>query len=362
MEKTARLDSPPMRGNVLVPILLGVLLILLLAISSYLWLGTRSTSTTATSLAGSSGSEGDAPVAIGSGGPSSTDVQIPDPSQRSPLEEEMLGKITELFQAMQWNSALDLSVAHRVARAREELEAYLEGLPPEAVPMLLGLLAEEPDFVNRRFLIRGLGKIGSAEAILGLEEHYWRMLALNKESEIKYTVEAMGAADNDIGFEALVRLSREEQARPHRWRFIDALGSHSRRVDAVPLFTEALQQDSFFRVRSRAALGLKQAAVVDSAPHIENALKLETNPYVRQAMIGALGGVRDIQSLTVLEEILANDSDLQSRMSAAHSIARIGGDRARAILQAVIDREDHERVRFEAQRGLDFLEENPQGG
>ncbi|HIA27745.1 MAG TPA: HEAT repeat domain-containing protein [Planctomycetes bacterium] len=358
------LPEPPFRkGNALVPVLGAVVLLATIALITFLWFGVAAptpqsqemTSSPRSDDPGTRGSDAAAP-------PPTTVGQIPDPSERSPLEQQMIETIFDLFQSMQWNQAMDLSVAHRVARAREELAAYLAGLPPEAVPMLLGLLEEEPDFINRRFLIRGLGKIGTAEAIAGLERHYWQMLELNKESEIKYTVEAIGSADNDVCFDALVRLSGDESARPHRWRFIEALGNHSRRTEAVPLFTEALANDPFFRVRSRAALGLKLAAIVDSASRIETALEREKNPYVRQAMIGALGGVRDIQSLGALEEILANDPDLQSRMSAARSIARIGGDRARAILQAVLEREEHQRIHFEAQQGLDFLLEHPQGG
>ena len=90
----------------------------------------------------------------------------------SPELRSIQRQIHDLFLKTQWNAALDASTAHRVGRARDDLEALLASLGPEHVQMLAGLLKEEQDFVNRRFLLRALGRIGSDEALVALVDHY----------------------------------------------------------------------------------------------------------------------------------------------------------------------------------------------
>ena len=55
----------------------------------------------------------------------------------SPEDKKISNDIFELFQKCQWSKALDASTAHRVARARGDLQELLDGLGPEHVPMLV---------------------------------------------------------------------------------------------------------------------------------------------------------------------------------------------------------------------------------
>ncbi len=281
---------------------------------------------------------------------------------RSPLDDltpemrQVREELDALFRGMQWDKALDASTAHRVARARDDLQAYLDTLGPEHVPMLVGLLEEDPEFINRRFLMKTLGRIGSEEALTGLVDHYHWSAGKNKESEVKHTVDALASAKNDLSFEILCEYSLSEETSQHRYRFLGALSDHPRAPDASGIFSDLLTDPTHFRVRQRAAYGLKVIGSLGHAPRIEDALLNEPNPYVRQSYLGALGGIRDVRSVPLLSRILQEDDVLSTRVSAVKALLRIEGD---AVLNALVAaREDDsqpQRVREEVIRALSSL-------
>lgn len=272
------------------------------------------------------------------------------------LSSEMVStrkKIDDYFQKAQWDSAMDASTAHRVGRARDELEALLSTLGPEHVALLIGLLEEEPDFVNRRFLLRALGRIGTEEALAGLIEHYWWCSQEQKESEVKHTIDALASADNDHSFELLSEYALSEDSIIHRYRFVGALTGSSRSSDALGIYSQLLTDESHFRVRQRAAYGMKISGSLSEIQSIERALQEEVNPYVRQSFLGAIGGIRDVRSIPRVNQILQEDEVLSTRISAVRALLRIEGTAAIEALQAARDDDSQpQRVRDAAHRAL----------
>ena len=274
----------------------------------------------------------------------------------SPELRSVHEQIHDLFLKTQWNAALDASTAHRVGRARDDLEALLSSLGPEHVQLLTGLLKEEQDFVNRRFLLRALGLIGSDDALSALVDHYHWSVGNQKESEVKHTVAALAAADNDRSFEILSAFALSEEDQRHRYRFVGALSQHSRSSDALGIYSQLLRDDSHFRVRQRAAFGMKVSGGIADAAGIEAALLDEGNPYVRQSFLGALGGIRDVRSVPLVTRVLQEDSVLATRISAVKALLRIEGDAVVDALRAARDDESQpQRVRDEVIRALAAL-------
>lgn len=255
-------------------------------------------------------------------------------------DQKISNSIFQLFQKCQWDKALDASTAHRVARARDDLQELLDGLGPEHVPLLVGMLKEEPDFINRRFLIKALGKIGSDEALIGLIDHYHWSVDVDKESEVKHTIDALALANTDMSLKVLREYSMAEDAVRHRYRFVEALTRHERSEEALDIYGQLLRDPSHFRVRQRAAYGLKINGVNQHSQSLETALAEEMNPYVRQSYLGALGGIQDVNSIPVVERILIEDEDVSTRISAVRALLNIEGSAAIQALMQARDRID----------------------
>ncbi len=265
-------------------------------------------------------------------------------------------EIFELFQKCQWSKALDASTAHRVARARNDLQELLDGLGPEHVPLLVGMLKEEPDFINRRFLLKALGKIGSDDALIGLLDHYHWSVEVDKESEVKHTIDSLALANSDLSLDILREYSLAEDAIQHRYRFVGALTQHARAEEGIDIYGALLRDPSHFRVRQRAAYGFKITGGKNHSQTLETALGEELNPYVRQSYLGALGGIRDVNSIPVVERILLEDEDISTRISAVRALMNIDGSAAiQALLQARDRIDSSERVQQEIITALQKL-------
>ena len=297
-------------------------------------------------------------------------IQTPEPAivnseaqeTASPLDslsaedQRISNSIFELFQKCQWDKALDASTAHRVARARDDLQELLDGLGPEHVPLLIGMLQEEPDFINRRFLIKALGNIGSDEALIGLIDHYHWSVDVDKESEVKHTIDALALANTDMSFRVLREYSLAEDTVQHRYRFVDALTRHERSEEALDIFGELLRDPSHFRVRQRAAYGFKINGANQHSQGLETALAEEANAYVRQSYLGALGGIRDVNSIPVVEKVLLEDQNISTRISAVRALLNIEGSAAiQALLQARDRIDPSQRVQQEIITALQKL-------
>ncbi|MFQ5654693.1 MAG: HEAT repeat domain-containing protein [Planctomycetota bacterium] len=351
----------PRAGRSHLPLLAAAAALLIVALGAYQWLSSRPGSDDPRELTGTAALEGvsagrekeEAPPSR----PAAEEMEEGPARAPAPGEEEVRRRLMKLFEDTYFDLNIDAEGAVRIARAREELEEYLAGLPPEMVPLLLEILDENPDFVNRRFLIRALGEIGSDEASLGLVDYYRRLRdAEGNANEMKYTIEAIGRVDSDLSYSLLTAMIEEEAEKPNRLRFVEQLGEHSRRREAVPIFTELMMEEANFQVRNRAAQALKKTAERSSAPDIEKALETEENPYVRQTMLGALGAIGDAGSFGSLERIATSDEDPVTRMSAVAAIAKIGGADAKRILEGIAEEDTNARVRFDARRAIVKLE------
>ncbi len=246
----------------------------------------------------------------------------------------------------------------RLVARREALDAFLAQLGPAAVALIVDLLLEEPDFLNRRRLILALGEIGSDQATDELALHYWRLKALGEEVELNYTIKALGVVQSPYSFDLLTGMIESPETTKHRWRFVEQLGGHNNSAQAVPTFLRVADSSTepYFKNRSRAALALKWANDPRAAPDVERLLDSEEDKFVRQALCGTLGDLGDPASLTRLGSVARTDQNYQTRMSAIRAMSRIGGEEARKIIEERRENDEHERVRLEATHALQGMD------
>lgn len=280
-------------------------------------------------------------------------AEAPTDSEAKQIQDAILA-----FFARMPADVLNVDNPLAILQAREELQEYLDGLPPSAAPILIDILKEEADFVNRRFLLYALADMGTDIATDGLLDHYHRMAELDKESEVGHTIKALERVGSAHSFDVLIDLTERDGAIIHRDKFVRALGNHPDSREALPTFTRLMHEDRSFKTRLNSATAIKGTGDTASAIEVERALQTEKNNYVRQSLIGALGTLREVNSLGVLEEILQNDQHHVNRMSAVNAVGRIGGPEARRILEQVAAEDKNERVRFDAQRKLREMDAN----
>ena len=80
------------------------------------------------------------------------------------------------------------------------------------------------------------------------------------------------------------------------------------------------------------------------------------NPYVRQSYLGALGGIRDVNSIPVVEKVLLEDENVSTRISAVRALLNIEGSAAIQVLMQARDRVDaSDRVQQEIITALQKL-------
>lgn len=241
-----------------------------------------------------------------------------------------------------------------------ELRAYLASLPSEPdayAEMVYELLQQEDFYVLRYRLIEGLGWMGGDRAAVLLTEHYQNRMASENLAEARRAIDALGCVDNALSYEILDGQIRNGSPK-NRAHFIRALAWHSDAKRALPLFVDLAGSEPGFQNRNKAAQALKFVGSAESTRHeVESLLAEEQNPYIRQTMIGALGEYGDPASLGVLQEIVQFDTDSTTRLSAVHNIHRIGTSRAAEILEWVMQHDENERVRTDAEKKLVDLHE-----
>ena len=163
--------------------------------------------------------------------------------------------------------------------------------------------------------------IGSDAAANGLTDHYHKMAMLgDKDSEAKHSIRALGRVDSPHSFDLLYDLADKSGDPEHRHEFLEELGGHHMTGEAIPLYKRMMVEDGRVNVRSYAARALKRTADPATAPDIEAAIKEERSKYVRQTMIGALGGIGDpksipaLEALRILKGMLPQNIERRSRM------------------------------------------------
>jgi len=275
-----------------------------------------------------------------------------DPERLRRRLYELLG---EPLEGNDVRERMEKIIAHRAA-----LDELLALLGPEDVDLIAEMLAGEWNFLDRRAMLRRLGEIGTDHAANLLVEHYWTLAAAGVETELNYTIEALGTVQSPHSFTLLTDLIGTEHTYHHRFRFVEQLGRHRDNIQAVPTFLRVADSanEDYFKTRSRAALALKWADDPRSAPQVERLLDSEQDNYVRQALCGTLGELGDPASVGKLAAIARTDTNHQTRMSAIRALSRIGGDDARGVIEELRESDGHERVRLEATRALEQMDEN----
>ncbi|MBN1418518.1 MAG: HEAT repeat domain-containing protein [Planctomycetes bacterium] len=247
---------------------------------------------------------------------------------------------------------------------RAMLEDYLRNLGPEAVPILVDLLRNEPDYVNRKILIYGLGEMGWPEATDALREYFGDYSSFTKlRPEMYHVIRAVGVSANDRAYDTLTEWLGEADptvASYRRW-IVESLGDHPRRGDAVPIFLQEMTTAPEGLVRNKAAQAIKKVADggqredLRGAPlsTLLNEVQREDLPYyVRQTMMGAIGSIADPAAIPVLEGLALTNDDVQIRISAVASLRRIGTTDALAIVQKSAASDPDERIREFASKAV----------
>jgi HEAT repeat protein len=276
-------------------------------------------------------------------------------------------KIHDFFEAMEIDFRdPDHKQLAELDKMRQELDAYLASLGPEAVPTLAAILNAESDFVDRRFLLRALGNLGprSEEATWVLRDFFMaRHEDPANRSEMGYVIDAMGKLQNDTSFEVLHHMIEEgaDSRRPiraYRDKLIEALGDHPRREEAIDTFVDSLARDAAFPTRNKAAQALGKVRSPDTLGDLYNAFQRERVWYAKQTILGTIGKIGNPNSIPFLEEQARTAQESGVRLSAARAILRIGEQRpsttqyAEQVVKELVRSEPEPLVRQQIERWL----------
>ena len=287
------------------------------------------------------------PVSVPAGtGPKRWDLQ------RLPAgwNPELAARIASWFEAMDVSDH-DSEKLKKIEDVRDALEAFLKTLGPEALPTLGAILKAEPDFLNRRFMLRALGDLGpkSEDTTFVLHEFYLdRRSQLGSRSETNHVIEAMGRLRNETAFTDLQSfIETPETSAYDRDKFVQALGDHPRSVEALPQFLHLGHEDQDVGTRNHAwqAVGKMGPKGAEAIGDLISAWEREPMYHVRQTILGTIGKIGDARALPFLERVARTATPSSDRLSAARAIFRIGTPQALKILRALIPDERDENVR-----------------
>jgi hypothetical protein len=312
---------------------------------------------------------------------------VPDlEGQREPTEEEVIRHaimryLDELRGATPGNPDKLLTYP----QTKAEFQEFLRNLPPGAVPIIAELLRKETDFVNRRLLIYGLADIGTDEAAWVLRDFFMERIGdVARGSEMRHVIWALGRSESAAAYDVLVEFlgNRENTAvEKLRTHYVESLGNHRLGYQAVPIFFDLLDVDLHDGVRNKAAQAIKNVGKRDpgaasaALPGLLESYKTEatrqsqravegvpTHPYVKQTLLGAIGGTGDERAVPWLLKVGTTEG-LPERLSAAAALSRIGGEAAmEALNEILINMGDKQTLvnaigQLEEPRALPFLQE-----
>jgi len=238
-------------------------------------------------------------------------------------------------------------------QAREELRDHLASLGPQALPTLGAILGQEPDFVYRRFLLYGIGDLGtqSEGATWYLRDYFMKRQAdPENRSEVGHVVKAMERLRNDTSFEMLQDLMRNDQARPYREKLVEALGEHPRRDEAIGVFVDGMQESTSTKQRLRHAQALGKVADPNTLPDLYHAFQRESYWVTKQTILGSIGKIGDASAIPFLEEQARYAAEGAVRLSAGKALQRVGTPHAMQVLRHLAPTENDARVRESFQR------------
>lgn len=259
-------------------------------------------------------------------------------------------RIHSLFESM------DGEDLNNLGALRDELRDYLAQLGPEALPTLAAILNAEGDFVDRRFIIYGVGALGpkTEGATYVLRDFFMARCARpESRSEMIHVAMAMSDLQNDSSFWTLSELIRHEtETMPaiegFRSNFIEALGEHPRREEALNLFVSEIHEDPLLHARNKAAQALGKIRSPETLPELYVAVEKEPHYFIRQTLLGSIGKVGKAESIPFLEKHARHASDYRIRLSAAGAIRRIATPYGQAVLREISQSDPEPEVRSRA--------------
>ena len=250
-------------------------------------------------------------------------------------DPKLAEQIHSYFEAMEIDPK-NPQKTENLERLREELRDFLATLGPEALPTLGAILNAEGDFVDRRFLIVAIGELGpkSDDATFILHDFFLaRSTNPQNRSELVHVVKAMGSLQNDTSFQILSSwIERRDDPAMQAFRdaFVESLGEHPRREDAVGLFVDQLQTQDYIstQTRNKSAQALGKVASVETLPDLYEAVQKEKHWVVQQTLLGSIAKIGRPESVPFLRDIALSNKKSAVRLSAANALRRIGTPQA----------------------------------
>ena len=202
--------------------------------------------------------------------------------------------------------------------------ALREICDPNAVDMLCAALTY-PEAQARHHAAQALGLIRDPAAIPALSQAAQHPdPATRRQAAI-----ALGRIGHPGGVQALTALLGDEDD-AIRITAARALGQTRSEQAILPLLT--LLEDENPQVRQTAAAALKQIPASHSLDELITTLTGTRNAWMRAALAEILGEIGEPKAKEVLEELVQEEGDLQTRLNAAQSLVKLGDPRGKAMI------------------------------
>ncbi len=270
-------------------------------------------------------------------------------------DDALASKIHAYFERMEFQ---DARLRNDIIAMREEFRDFLATLGPEALPTLAAILNHESDFVDRRFLLYAIGELGpeAEEATFHLRDFFEaRREDPNAFSEMLHVISAMSHLENDTSMGTLQEYVARDELDRFRPKLIEALGRHPRRGEAVDQIVGYVD-DGHPNVRNKAAQFLGETRQENTLDTVYRALEGESNPVVRQTLLGTVGKIGSPDSIPFLANEAKYATQRVVRLSAARAISRIGTEYGKETLRELIAQEPDDYVRDNIRKWLTELE------
>ncbi len=255
------------------------------------------------------------------------------------------------FEELTYDPSKPIDMA-RIENARNALKDYLAQLGPDAVSTLGAILNAEGDFVNRRFLLYAVGDLGpqSPEATFVLRDFFVaRHADPQNRSEMIHAVKAMENLKNDTAFDTLADFVERGGSDPgfhsYRGNFIESLGEHPRREEALDTLIGTMHEDQLIDARNKSAQALGKIRSPETLPELYNALEKERYWVIKQTILGTIGKIGSPDSFPVLEGQARAAKESGVRLSAMSAIRRIGTPQGEQTLRSILRDETDPEVR-----------------
>jgi ADP-ribose pyrophosphatase YjhB (NUDIX family) len=165
-----------------------------------------------------------------------------------------------------------------------------------------------------------------------------------------HVVKAMGSLQNDTSFQVLKSwIERKDDLSLVTYRdgFVESLGDHPRREEAVDLFVDRLQDDDLpsTHTRNKSAQALGKIRSPETLPDLYSAIQKERHWVVKQTLLGSVGKIGNPESVPFLVDVAMTARESAVRLSAAGALRRIGTPQAMQALQEAARSEDDPEVK-----------------